>query len=67
VARSRYRSYAVWEEGAAANQLVERGEAENPDAGSMSSHLYKERKGGPATMEDFARVLTQAEPTVAIP
>ena len=31
------------------NQSVGRGQDENPDAGFMSPHLYKERKGGPAT------------------
>jgi hypothetical protein len=31
------------------SQSVGRDQDENPGIGSMSSHLYKERKGGPAT------------------
>ena len=34
--------------GRGANQSVGGGQDENPDASSMSPHLYKERKGGPA-------------------
>src|SRR5580692_1723704 len=35
--------------GRGANQSVGRSQDKNSDAGCMSSHLYKERKGGPAT------------------
>jgi hypothetical protein len=34
--------------GGSANQSVSRGQDKNPDASCTSSHLYKERKGGPA-------------------
>ena len=34
--------------GRGANQSVERDQDENPGVGSMSPHLYKKRKGGPA-------------------
>src|SRR5580658_3156248 len=43
-----YRSYAFGEEGCGANQSVGRGQDETPGVGSMSPHLYKERKCGPA-------------------
>jgi hypothetical protein len=36
--------------GRGANQSVGRDQDENPGVGSMSPHLYKERKGGPATV-----------------
>jgi hypothetical protein len=36
--------------GRGANRSVGRGQNENPDASSMSPHLYKERKGGPAPL-----------------
>jgi len=35
--------------GRGANQSVGRGQAKNRDASGLSPHLYKERKGGPAT------------------
>jgi hypothetical protein len=46
---SSYRSYAFGEEGAVRINQWGENQDENPGVGSMSSHLYKERKGGPAS------------------
>jgi hypothetical protein len=43
-----YRSYAFWGRGCGTDQSNGARSRLNPGVGSMSSHLYKERKGGPA-------------------
>ena len=45
---SGYRSYAFGEAGAVRINQMGRDQDENPGVRGMSSHLYKERKGGPA-------------------
>ena len=44
---SSYRSYAYGEEGAVRINQWDAAHHENPDAGCMSPHLCKKRKGGP--------------------
>ena len=52
--------------GRGANQSVERDQDENPGVGSMSPHLYKKRKGGPAPTRNHERAAAKLCPALKL-